>query len=71
MDNLATEPGLKQVFLTTYSQIRSTLGRKIKDWKFQVLICDEAHHCKNENTSTAMAVLALCAKYRLLITGMR
>ena len=67
--NKGRESKHKNVLLTTYPQLRSSLGKILLKWKFQVLICDESHNCKNEKSATAMSVLVLTAKYRLLITG--
>ena len=56
------------VVVTTFEvaiREQGTLGR----WPWRMLIIDEAHRCKNENSALAKAVRGFVVQHRLLLTG--
>ncbi len=56
------------VVVTTFEvaiREQGTLGR----WPWRMLIIDEAHRCKNENSALAKTVRGFVVQHRLLLTG--
>jgi SNF2 family DNA or RNA helicase len=62
------EPGMIQVWVTNYDRIKRERGRLAK-WKPDMIILDESHRIKNRKAARTKAVLALKARFRLIMTG--
>ncbi|KAJ4825812.1 Protein CHROMATIN REMODELING 25 [Turnera subulata] len=69
IDSFASPRGFLQVLIVSYETFRMHSSKFSHDGSCDLLICDEAHRLKNDQTLTNRALAALSCKRRILLSG--
>ena len=69
MQRFAAEKSRDQVLIISYETFRAHCTHVCKDHACHLLICDEAHRLKNDETLTNKALASLPCRRRVLLSG--
>ena len=71
-DSVMNNYSAQKIVLMNYEAIQNDIMREtLHLWQPEIMVCDEAHRCKNHESIRAKAIsnLAVVAKHRYLLTG--
>tara|TARA_R110002050_G_scaffold173155_3_gene305293 strand:+ start:206 stop:574 length:369 start_codon:yes stop_codon:yes gene_type:complete len=61
--------GLERLYITTYNQLQTNLGKVLLDTYWNVIALDEGHKIRNPDSNITLLCKRLQSPHRIILTG--